>query len=454
MYDHGFARVTPDGSLVIFAITPSEIPANFIPPSNLKMIRVQDNAVIRDFNNLPFGPITAGIAIMNNGSILIGNSATAFFAIDIPASLATLSINPTSVFGGQTSTATVTLSNPAGNAGAVVELSADPGLGVPATVTIPSGQKTASFTVTTSGVNVDTTKFVRAALDGLTLQVPLRVKKATKVTLSLNPVSVDGGQSSVGTVTLDGAAGPGGLAISLASDKPYATVPASVLVTEGQSTATFTVNTVDPGATGTALISATMTGSTASATLEVKSPWVVTADFVPATTKGGNALELVVSIAPAPPTDRTYNLAGDGLLVPPSTVTILAGNTSATVTVNTLPTLTTKVGKVTLSNALGFSKDVLATVEAPAISALFPALTRTLGPSTFDVVVLLDGPAPAGLVLNSTSSSVAVATVPAQVTVGEKLNYAIVKVTVKKQTLKRMVTITIGGKSFVLTVLP
>src|SRR5439155_21258100 len=66
----------------------------------------------------------------------------------------------------------------------------------------------------------------------------------TLSSIALNPMSVTGGSPSTGTLTLSGPAASGGAAVSLSSDNTTAaTVPASVTVAAGASSATFTVST-------------------------------------------------------------------------------------------------------------------------------------------------------------------------------------------------------------------
>ncbi len=76
-------------------------------------------------------------------------------------------------------------------------------------------------------------------------------------TLTLNPASVVGGNSSQGTVILTGAAPTGGAVVTLSDNSAAATVPASVTVSAGASSATFTVTT---GTVSTST-SVTITGS-------------------------------------------------------------------------------------------------------------------------------------------------------------------------------------------------
>src|SRR5438445_22208 len=71
---------------------------------------------------------------------------------------------------------------------------------------------------------------------------PTSSPSVTLSTLSLNPTTVTGGDSSTGTVTLSGPAPSGGAQVALSSsDTSVATVPSSVTVAAGATSATFTV---------------------------------------------------------------------------------------------------------------------------------------------------------------------------------------------------------------------
>src|SRR2546425_10687720 len=66
-----------------------------------------------------------------------------------PLPLSSVTLNPTSVVGGNPSTGTVTLTAPAPAGGAVVTLvSTGAVASVPASVTVPAGATSATFTVT------------------------------------------------------------------------------------------------------------------------------------------------------------------------------------------------------------------------------------------------------------------------------------------------------------------
>src|SRR5205807_1420725 len=102
---------------------------------------------------------------------------------------------------------------------------------------------------------------------------PTSSPSVTLSTLSLNPTTVTGGDSSTGTVTLSGPAPSGGAQVALSSsDTSVATVPSSVTVADGATSATFTVRTSAVSASTTVTISATFAGVTKTASLTVNPP--------------------------------------------------------------------------------------------------------------------------------------------------------------------------------------
>ncbi len=88
--------------------------------------------------------------------------------------------------------------------------------------------------------------------------------------LTLNPTQVSGGSSSTGVVALSGAALSGGVVVALASSNPsVASVPASVTVPQGATSANFTVTTTPVSVSTSVNISATYAGLTKTAPLTV-----------------------------------------------------------------------------------------------------------------------------------------------------------------------------------------
>lgn len=94
-----------------------------------------------------------------------------------PPALSSLTLNPTSVIGGaQSSTGTVTLSEPAPAGGAQVALSSSNGAAsTPSTVIVPAGATTATFTVNSSPVLITTSTTISASYNGTTRTATLSV---------------------------------------------------------------------------------------------------------------------------------------------------------------------------------------------------------------------------------------------------------------------------------------
>jgi hypothetical protein len=189
--------------------------------------------------------------------------------------LSSVTLNPTSVVGGVSSTGTVTLSGPAPTGGAQITLASDKSAAsVPFSVTVPAGSTNATFQVNTTAVAASTSVTISASYGGASQSATLTVMPAaappTISSLTLNPTSVVGGaQSSTGTVTLSGPAPAGGAQVTLASNSGAASVPSSVTVPAGATSATFTVSTSAVIVATSATVSASYNGTTKTATLSI-----------------------------------------------------------------------------------------------------------------------------------------------------------------------------------------
>jgi hypothetical protein len=209
------------------------------------------------------------------------------------ASLAGIALNPSSVVGGNTSEGTVSLTSAAPSGGAVVTLlsSNTSAATVPASVTVPAGAFSATFTVSTASVTTSTSVTITGTFGGATRSATLTVAPpaapAALSTLAVNPASVTGGASSQGTVTLTSPAPAGGFAVSLSSGNAAATVPAGVSVAQGATSATFAIATSAVTASTPVTITVSAGGLTRTATLTVD-PQPQTATLtVTATGRGG-----------------------------------------------------------------------------------------------------------------------------------------------------------------------
>jgi hypothetical protein len=90
--------------------------------------------------------------------------------------LASLTLDPANVIGGQFSTGTVTLTGPAIAGGAQVFLSSSNGAArVPSSVTVPAGATSATFTINTSFVLISTSATISATYNGTTRTATLGI---------------------------------------------------------------------------------------------------------------------------------------------------------------------------------------------------------------------------------------------------------------------------------------
>jgi O-glycosyl hydrolase len=201
------------------------------------------------------------------------------------AALSSLALNPTTVTAGTTSQGTVVLSAAAPSSGAVITLSSSntAAATAPASVSVAAGATSGTFTVSTGSVSVPASSTISASYSGLTVTAPLTVNPAPIVSsLAVNPTSVVGGNSALGTVTLSTAAPASGAVVNLTTSNPVAAaVPANVSIAGGATTASFTVSTSPVASTTAVTSSASYGGATATATLSVQAGAVGTNTPIP-----------------------------------------------------------------------------------------------------------------------------------------------------------------------------
>jgi Concanavalin A-like lectin/glucanases superfamily/FG-GAP-like repeat/Putative Ig domain/Abnormal spindle-like microcephaly-assoc'd, ASPM-SPD-2-Hydin/Protein of unknown function (DUF1573) len=219
----------------------------------------------------------AAVSTANISATLNGGTQSTVLTVTPRAGVASLTLNSTTVLGGAANAvATVTLNAPAAGTAAqrtvTLSSSATSAASVPASVTVAAGATTATFTVTSHPVSAVTNAVITATLNG-SATATLTVNPLVVTSVTLNPASVPGGAAnSIGTVTLNapavGTAAQRTVTLS-SSNTAAATVPATVTVAAGATSANFTVTSQTVAAVSTANISATLNGGTQSAVLTV-----------------------------------------------------------------------------------------------------------------------------------------------------------------------------------------
>jgi hypothetical protein len=196
---------------------------------------------------------------------------------------ASLTLSPSSTTGAAGSSGTVTLASPAPNDVELPITSSNPSVAqVNNFVTVPAGSTTGGFNINTVAVPAQTTVTISVSGAGVTKTATLTVNPAgsppqggtgpTASALTLKPTSVTAGGTSQGTVTLSGPAPAGGAAVSLGSSNTAATVPPSVTVPAGATSAVFTVTTGSVSGATTITITASFGGTTQFAALSINPP--------------------------------------------------------------------------------------------------------------------------------------------------------------------------------------
>jgi len=164
----------------------------------------------------------------------------------------------------------------------------------------------------------------------------------SSITASPNPVV--GGNPSNGSVALTAAAPAGGAVVALSSVNPAASLPASVTVPAGASSAAFVINTAVVAISTAGTLSASYGGVTRTTALTVNpapSATLSTLALNPGSVVGGTSSTGTVTLTQAAPAAGVVVLLSSSkttLAKVPASVLVPAGATSANFTVTTVAT--------------------------------------------------------------------------------------------------------------------
>ncbi|HLV80680.1 MAG TPA: hypothetical protein VKT32_10375, partial [Chthonomonadaceae bacterium] len=169
---------------------------------------------------------------------------------------------PATVQGTAAVTGTVFIAMPAGTGGVKVYLNSSDSstASVPASVTVPAGQTSATFNITTYAVAQNENVTITASYNGGSKQTSLSVLAPSPSALTISPSGVVGGNNAKGTLTINSPAPSGGLYVPLSSNNSYASVPAKAFIAGGATSGTFTITTHLPSVNQEATITATYNG--------------------------------------------------------------------------------------------------------------------------------------------------------------------------------------------------
>ncbi len=381
-------------------------------------------------------------------SATYGTTQTAALTVN-PASsptLASITVSPATVTGGNNTTGTVTLSAAAPTGGSAVTLSSNNAAAqVPASVTVAAGATIATFNIVTTTVSASTQVTISATY-GTTLTAALTVNPASLPTLTsvtVSPVTVTGGNNTTGTVTLSAAAPTGGSSVTLSSNNAAAQVPASVTVAAGATTGTFAITT-SPVSVNTAVTISGTYGVTQTATLTVAAAALNSMTVSPPSVVGGNNSTGTATLTgPAAAGGAVVALQSGNTAVAqvPASVTVQAGATNATYAITTSAVVTDS--SATITGTYITTRTTSLAVTAVTLSSISKNPASVVGGGTSTATVTLSGAAPAGgALVTLQSSNPATAQVPASITVAAGLTSANFTITTSPVTSNTSVTIT------------
>ena len=282
---------------------------------------------VATFSNLSLNALGNGYTLVASGPGIPAATSSAFNIIPYPI---TFSLPGTLIGIGATLPGSFTLSNPAPEGGVTVTLSSSTPANVtitPATVTVPAGQTTGSFTYSGVAAGAST---LTASATGYTSATAVVTTTTSLISVGAIP-TIAPGQTVDLPLSLATPAPPGGITVHFTSGSPQiATITPSIFVPAGQSVAS--ANPQITGVTsGTSVITATATGYAPYVSIPPATV-TVTATFPGSITinqSSGFNIQLSISY-PAPVGGITFTLSSDSTSVVtlPASVTIVHGASS------------------------------------------------------------------------------------------------------------------------------
>src|SRR5215470_333623 len=193
-------------------------------------------------------------------------SATGTFTISsappVPVSV-TLAKDP--LYSGETTWVAVQLTAGVPSGGATINFnSSNPSVvPVPATITMPGNTAWTQFQVQAGQVTTPTPVTLTATLNSASASAQFTLQPPSLKSLTISPATISGGAQPQGIVMLNGQAPAGGAVVTLTSNSPSVSPPASVVVDAGSFSASFAISTNAVTANTTATVTASYGGASA-----------------------------------------------------------------------------------------------------------------------------------------------------------------------------------------------
>jgi hypothetical protein len=237
------------------------VPATVTMPGNIGWLQFQMQA----------GQVVSSTPVTITATVN-GAGATGQLTV-LPPSLKSISISPNAVNGGAQPVATVLLNGVAPSGGASVNFtSSSPAVLAPAVGTAPAGSVQVGVALPTTTVTATTTAIITATWNGVSVQAPLTLTpQGQPASITLSQSSITGGTAAFVTVTTAAPATSDQI-FQVNSSSPSITVPSSLLMPAGTTSARFNIQTAAVTTLTQGSISVSGGGVTLSAALTLNPP--------------------------------------------------------------------------------------------------------------------------------------------------------------------------------------
>lgn len=377
--------------------------------------------------SVPVATTAVSSAVVESVTVTYNGSSKTTSFTTTPASIQSISAYPSTVVGGASTDITVVLDSAAGPSGDLITLSngGDATLKLPATVKVPAGENSVSFTATTSPTSSPDQVNVSAALGSNSLLTPVLVNPPTVSRVLIAPASVAGGTSVEATLELNGPAPTGGQIVFLSSSTGAVTPPASITIPAKAAAFSFllkttAVNTSTPTSLTASVNSVSLTGSV------TVLPAGVSSVIVQPTVQGGTSEEVGVYLAsPAGPSGVTVSLSSNNsALVTPASIKFPSGYSSYWYVQKTSGVSTSTAVKITATVGSSSVSGTTTLTPASLSSLTLSRSTIAAGTETLATVALTGPAGSSGTVVSLSSGNPAIAGVPGSIQVNSGSNSA------------------------------
>jgi hypothetical protein len=312
------------------------------------------------------------------------SAAGTFTISSAPPTPVSVTLAKDPLYSGETTWVAVQLTAAVSAGGATISMSSsNPGaLPVPATITMPGNTAWTQFQVQAGQVTAATPVTLTATLNAASASAQFTLQPPSLKSLTISPATISGGAQPQGIVMLNGQAPAGGAVVTLSSNSPAVSPPASVTVAPGSFSASFPIPTSGVTANTTATVTATYNGASSQAQVTLtpqQPPSSLTLSPTSTTGTGGSSFATVTIASPSS-TDEVLQVASSNPAAAsvPNGVTIPAGSTTggfniftSSVSAQTVVTISVSGGGVTKTASLTVNPDA---APAPSSTPVAPTL--------------------------------------------------------------------------------